>query len=215
MELSFFAIARYKKDFPGTEYLEIRPDWREVLPGKVGASGLFFRSILADARSVLDVGAGDRYYKQVLSKLGIAATYRSADSDNQSGAHDFGDFFQVSEAFDAILMLELLEHVDANLGIGFLKHARNVLNPGGVLLLSTPNAHHPNQVWRSSLTHIRPWPMDDLYGVLKYAGFNRVRLVRQYTASSKRMVIKPFTKLLYRLIELDHAQTILAAAWRD
>jgi predicted SAM-dependent methyltransferase len=215
MELSFFSIAGYKKDFPGTDYLEIRPDWREQLPGQIGASGRWMQTILLNTRSVLDVGAGDRYYQQVLAKLGIAATYKSADSDNRSAAHDFEDFFNVSETFDAVLMLELLEHVDADLGLRFLRHALEVLNPEGVLLISTPNAHHPNQVWRSSVTHIRPWPADDLYGVLKYVGFKKVELIRQYTASSKRRMVRPITKLLYRLMESDHAQTILAAAWRD
>lgn len=214
-EVSFWDFVKRKRDYPGAGYLEIRPDWRERLPREVGASGLLMRKVLAGASTVLDVGAGTRYYEQVLNGLGLGPKYFSVDNDGESGNHDYDDFLSVDRRFDAVLMFELIEHIPADLGIRFMQHARLILNPGGVLLMSTPNSHHPNHIWRASVTHIRPWPADDLYGALQYCGFGTVQVFRQYIAWPRRRIIKPLTKLLYKVMELDHAQGLFCVAWND
>jgi hypothetical protein len=107
-------------------------------------------------------------------------------------------------------MFELLEHLPLEVGLGFIAHAYQCLSPGGVLIISTPNAHHANHVWRVELTHVRPWPGPDLYAVLQLSGFSKVEILRQYSRTAHRRIVAPFTRVLARIMEIDHAQTTLA-----
>ena len=212
MQDRYWEHVRYKEAAPTARYIEISPTWRDELPRRVGASGQLIRTTLADARTILDVGAGNRAYQGVFRNLGLTGEYRSADVDRTHQHHDYTDFLSITDRFDAIVMFELIEHLPLDVGVTFLEHARRLIQPAGVLMLSTPNPHHPNHVWRVEVTHIRPWPMADLYGVLRLVGFDEVQLCRQYLGSWKRRLAVPLTKALYRFMELDHAQTILAIA---
>jgi SAM-dependent methyltransferase len=212
----YWRFRRHKESYRGASgYLEIKPDWREHLPQSAGQSGEFLRRILGDAKSVLDVGAGDRLYARVFQQLGISAKYHSADPDD-SFTHDYGDFLDITDRFDAITMFELIEHLDVGAGLRFMEHAHSLLTDGGTLLISTPNPHHPNQVWRSEVMHVRPWPSPDLYGALRLSGFGRVEIHRQHlVATGRRKLLLPVHKAMYRLMDLDHAQGIFAAAWKQ
>jgi SAM-dependent methyltransferase len=196
---------------PTPDFIKVSRRWREDLPDRVGASGALLKAALSDARSVLDVGAADRVYEGVFAGLGLDVQYKSVDRD-ETYEHDFKDFLSVEEDFDAIVMFEIIEHLPLDVGIQFLSHARRLLPAGGVLVVSTPNAAHANHVWRADFTHVRPWPCADLYGALRLVGFGDVRLYRQFCGSWKRRIALPFYAPLYRLLELDPAQTTLAIA---
>jgi SAM-dependent methyltransferase len=201
----------FKYEAPRPVFIKISPFWREDLPRHVGESGKVLKAALSDARSVLDVGASDRIYERVFAGLGLEALYKSVDTD-KSYKHDYEDFLSVDESVDAIVMFEIIEHLPLDVGIDFLAHARRLLNPHGVLIVSTPNAAHANQVWKADFTHVRPWPWADLYGALRLVGFDDVQLYRQFFGSWKRRLALPLYAPLYRLLELDPAQTTLAVA---
>jgi SAM-dependent methyltransferase len=209
----YWNFVHMKQGYTGAGYLEVRSDWRERLPREVPMAGRVLKQALQGAGNVLDVGAGrGRLYKDVLAKLGVTASYMSADTDLDT-PHDYRDFLAVQDRFDAILMLELIEHLPVETGLEFMSHAQKLLNTSGVLILSTPNAHHPNQIWRSELTHIRPWPAPDLYGVLRLQGFRDVQIYRQhYRCGERRRLVLPLQKFLCRVMELDHAQGLIAVA---
>ncbi len=210
----YWQFVRFKGSAPRPRYLEIDQDWREALPGRVGASGRLLQATLGTARSVLDVGAGDRYERQVLRNLGVKAVYKSADIAQSDEPHDYADFLEVGEPFDGILMLEVLEHLPQEVGVRFMEHAFELLPAAGVLVVSTPNAQHPNSVWRYEVTHVRPWPAPDLYGVLKLIGFSRVTLYRQYLRGLtwRRRAVAPLSKMMHRVMDLDFAQTVIVVA---
>lgn len=205
----YWEFCTIKQQAPKPKYIEIVPDWRERLP-KSGESAQLLKKSLTGCHSLLDVGAGDRGYQEVLKKIGLNLVYRSADQ--AEGFHDYKDFFVVEDSFDAILMLELVEHVSSDIGIQFISKAFSLLNPGGVLILSTPNADHPNRVWAIELTHVRPWPIPDLYAVLKMVGFSEVEITRQYCRTWKRRLLSPLSKFLHTVMDLDHAQTTICVA---
>ena len=209
----YWRFLALKSEYPGSSgYLEIKSNWREALPFQVGPSGRLLRETLLQAKSILDVGAGDRTYESVFRNLGLQATYRSADLDRKFH-HEYRDFLSVLETFDAITMFELIEHLDFDTGMKFFEHAYELLDEGGTLVLSTPNAHHPNHVWRIEVTHVRPWPAADLYGALRLAGFNSVSIYRQFLlGGTQRRLMKPIQKAMYRLMDLDHAQTVIVVA---
>jgi predicted SAM-dependent methyltransferase len=163
---------------------------------------------LISAASVLDVGAGDRRWKSVLERLGIGAAYASVDVESRH-KHDFDDFLAVNLPVDAILMLELLEHLSVDVGLQFLDHAATLLRPGGALVIGTPNTEHPHWFWSADFTHIRPWPARDLWAILRIAGFEEVEIYRQMLTSTKRSAMMPLQAGISRLLGIDPAQGLL------
>ncbi len=160
---------------------------------------------------MLDVGAGDRYWSDVLRRLGIEARYRSADLETHH-KHDYGDFLRVEDNVDAVLMLELIEHLPLETGLRFIQHAIKLLNPGGVLVIGTPNAHHPNWVWSSCMTHVRPWPVQDLWAVCTLAGLAPVEAYRQMLVTPRRRIVLPAQLALSKFIGIDPAQGLMLFA---
>lgn len=164
-----------------------------------------------NAQTVLDVGAGDRYWGDVLRRLGIDADYRSADLETRHD-HDYGDFLSIEDKVDAILMLELIEHLPLEVGLNFIEHAVKLLNPGGVLMIGTPNTHHPNWVWSSCMTHIRPWPVQDLWAVCTLSGLTQVEAYRQMLVTPRRRPLLPIQLAFCKLLGLDPAHGIMLFA---
>lgn len=203
----YWQVIELRASFPGAQLIKIRPDWREPLRPSGPAAELFIRH-LSSARTVLDVGAGDRYWKNVLERLGLELSYQSVDVDSVHD-HDFTNFLAVESSFDAILMLELIEHLPLEIGLLFLNHAIALLNPGGVLVVGTPNAAHPHRVWSSDFTHVRPWPAADLWAVLLLGGLDQVEVYRQMLTSRRRQLAMPLQAALARLLEIDPAHGLL------
>jgi SAM-dependent methyltransferase len=94
----------------------------------------------------------------------------------------------------------------------FVHHARERLNPGGVLLISTPNPRHAHQVWSADFTHIRPWPPHDLWALCKLEGFTDVRVYRQVLAPPRRRALWPLQRGLSKLLDLDPAYGLTVVA---
>jgi SAM-dependent methyltransferase len=95
--------------------------------------------------------------------------------------------------YDLIVSCEGIEHI-ANPGL-FLKSAREHLNPGGTVVVTTPNTWHSaarlkyfqrgffpgfpslaGKIAPGTHMHIMPWSWPQLYLHLKLAGFNDIRL---------------------------------------
>jgi SAM-dependent methyltransferase len=206
----YWRLLEVRARFPGAPLIRISPDWRER-PTPSGPAARLFREHMAGVRTVLDVGAGDRYWAEVLRRLGIEAEYRSADLETQY-RHDYGDFLSVQDPVDAVLMLELLEHLPLELGLRFIEHAIELLNPGGVLVIGTPNTHHPHWVWSSCVTHIRPWPVQDLWAICKLGGLTQVAVYRQMLVTPRRRVLLPAQLALSKLLGIDPAYGLLLFA---
>ncbi|RJQ45368.1 MAG: class I SAM-dependent methyltransferase [Gaiellales bacterium] len=208
------AFYSLKKEYPGAGL--VTGSWR-MGPGSDVARLLVSR--IGDRVSLLDVGANDRGLLPILRDAGFKGEYGSVDSGS---GHDSNDFLSMSGKYDCICMFELLEHLDIEYGLRFMRHAYDLLNSEGVLFISTPNADHPNHIWRSDITHVRPWPARDLWALLVSIGFAKpVEVYRQFipgTSSStarhliRRTLIAPVQKMIYRLMDMDYAQGVLVIA---
>lgn len=100
-----------------------------------------------EGRSVLDIGAG-RSYKNMHRQLSEVATSLIAIDLDQSRVDEMNaagftavcsdaQGFVLNEEVDVVFAGELIEHLECF--TGFFDSVREVLRPGGVLVLTTPN----------------------------------------------------------------------------
>lgn len=72
-------------------------------------------------------------------------------------------------------MREVVEHLPRDQFYRYVEKIFSVLNVGGLLILTTPNTWSP--VWiLADYTHVSPWPMHDMYAVLRCHGFCPVEI---------------------------------------
>lgn len=101
---------------------------------------------LTPVKSILDVGCGKGDFIWALKDENLACLGIDLATDAVEVAQTFGlnviesDFFSVNlecASLDVITMYELIEHVPNP--VQFMQRARDLLRPGGVLYLTTPN----------------------------------------------------------------------------
>ncbi len=112
------------------------------------------RLLPMDTRQLLDVGGGNgNFARTFMAERGGQATLLESNPGAAALARDqgvdvlVGDFLSMTVAarFDAVALLDVLEHLAEPLAA--LVKARQLLRPGGVLLLSVPNMGHWSVVW--------------------------------------------------------------------
>ena len=111
------------------------------------------------------------------------------------GDFDFRLFEEIPTdlQFDLMAANQVLEHLTISDAFTMLRSAYRHLVDGGYLLATVPNAAHPVRQWGDS-THVTPWFMNELYGLVRNAGFQVVSMARynKYPLTRnpiKRMVV--------------------------
>ncbi|MFA5132121.1 MAG: class I SAM-dependent methyltransferase [Candidatus Paceibacterota bacterium] len=111
--------------------------------------------------NILDVGCGLGYMTYALVKGGYKATGLDISSNAiEKATSRYGDYFVcenffsfkgIGGGYDAICMLELIEHVHDPKK--YIEHAMTLLSPEGILILTTPNrSWHPDKtLWGTDL----------------------------------------------------------------
>jgi SAM-dependent methyltransferase len=136
---------------------------------------------------ILDLGCGDGRYVAALQATGYRnaigvdwSTEQTEYARDVVGAEriiqaDVFEFLRNRETlFQAILLIDVLEHLEASSSIDLLCAIRSRLLPRGVLLVQVPNAVAPLSPWRyADLTHQRAYTTFSLLQSLSLAGFER------------------------------------------
>lgn len=141
---------------------------------------------------VVSIGAGDMWDLHVLvrgryvKKAEILASYTAIDiikpvSPFGKTLSDHVTFYSVQqdlnfdptlpiedEDIDVVVATEVLEHLAKDPALALMKEAYEVLRPGGVFYISTPNSDGNS---RSDKYHIYEWPLKDLIKILTSIGF--------------------------------------------
>jgi glycosyltransferase involved in cell wall biosynthesis/SAM-dependent methyltransferase len=144
---------------------------------------------------MLDAGCGDGYWLhrfasvQGIELTGLDYNPLRVERARQAAPHariHLGDIveFVAEQPFDIILLSQVVEHVDDD--IGLLQRVRTLLNVDGVLILGTPNeASSLHQLRRQRLgksyktDHVHFYAEDDICATLWQAGFRIDRVMRE------------------------------------
>lgn len=120
--------------------------------------------------NILEVGCGMGYLTSALQRCGYARVLGIDVSPAAiaSARRRYGDFYQVAdvmtfaahsdERFDAIVMTEVIEHLEQPHAL--IRAASDLLQPGGILICTTPNRDFgggPQQVWDTDLPPLHLW----------------------------------------------------------
>jgi SAM-dependent methyltransferase len=134
------------------------------------------QALLTPDSKVLDVGAGATkpFLKNV---IGVTPCYFSLDTD-PDGEFEFQSFDDIPDnlSFDIALANQVIEHLYVDDAFNMVNSAFRHLRDGGHLIATVPNAAHP--VRHRDCTHVTAWPSNDLYSLLRSAGFHVVTMAR-------------------------------------
>lgn len=136
-----------------------------------------------NGRTILDCGCGRGFYLKMLRRLGNARLFgvdleisylrkarrNTADlPDVLMGNASIYDLPFSDETFDAVILSEILEHVERD--VDALREIRRVLKPGGLALLTVPHANYPfwwdpiNKTLETLFgTHVRRGPLAGIW----------------------------------------------------
>ncbi len=168
---------------------------------------------LKDGETLLDVGAFDRGLEERLKKVCPGIVYRSMDVD-MTMPHDYYSLDEIEERFHTIVMAEVVEHLEFEEAIRMLERLHGLLHPGGRLIVTTPNIHHPN-MWMRDAQHITPYRFDVLGGALLLSGFSLKAIYRLYNDQFLRRLVRLYLMApLHRWLDVDFAGTIACVAVR-
>ena len=185
-----------------------------VVAGDPPVHGLCRCDASAAGNKVVDVGASKGAFGAKLA-AGAWSTLPST-SIPLSGA-DFADLEGFADAsVDVVTCFEMIEHVSAGGGGGGDRGRRappEARRPK--LFVSTPNVHHPWS-FRSSATHVTPFPYDELGGLIEGCGFT----VKRHVPLSQGCCLERCSALsaarpLYRILGIDYAKSLLVVAERE
>jgi SAM-dependent methyltransferase len=163
---------------------------------------------------VLDFGAGDRGWEKKVRAAADRVEYRSLDEDPHT-PQDYRSLDEVRGTFDLILLVEVIEHLGFAEGLSLLAKLRELLAPGGRLLLTTPNTAHPTQYWQDP-THRTAWAYDFLGAVCLELGYVDLRCFRLLNAKLPAFVAtRALGWVFHRWAGFDYARTIALSAARE
>jgi len=117
---------------------------------------------IKDAPSVLDVGAGDLRIRDKFLAAGYAGTYHTQDIGSEF-EYTYRNLDEVQGKYGAVLCLDVLEHLPLEEGLSLLGRLVALLNPGGSLIIQTPNARCVRSPLGWDMTHQHMYNISDLW----------------------------------------------------
>jgi SAM-dependent methyltransferase len=174
-----------------------------------------FERVRAAAR-LLDFGAGDLRLKRKFLAAGFAGRYETLDVSEEF-PHDYTDLGQVQGTFGAILCLEVIEHLPLTAFDSLVDGLCERLEPGGALVVSTPNPLCVVPMWARDSGHIQQYPLHDLLAALLARDLTvepfRVRFGPAAPSLPQRLRFLSQRVLCY-LLAVDYADGLLVIGTR-
>ena len=208
---------RENDDFSWSTFYGHRKDMRKVYPSvyKLKLRKKLFDVVMEEISGgelVLDVGASTKALGERIKKAGgIDITYKTMDIDPAKD-HDYHSLEEITEKFDVIVLSEVIEHIEFSEGMEFLRSLKELLVPGGRLIVSTPNLNHPNRYFQDP-DHRTPYTYESLGAALAVSGLSVADIYRIYNDQFiKRFIRVYLTAWLHKYLDVDFAKSIVAVA---
>jgi SAM-dependent methyltransferase len=161
--------------------------------------------------SVLEIGAGDRRFRDKLRSIVGDFDYKSMDIDTDT-EQDYYSVADIEGKYDLIYMFELIEHLSVEDGFGLLRKCAGLLKPGGRILIGTPNLYHPHRYF-GDVTHVTPYKYEELGALMSMSGFRPTGFYRVYNDAFISRIIKlTLGSVIHKYLDIDFAPNILAEA---
>jgi len=171
----------------------------------------FILKYMTDGESVLDIGAYNRELEDRIKKYHPNILYKSMDID-PTYLHDYSSFEEIEDKFDVVLLFEVIEHLDVAEGKEMVRNIYSLLNPGGRLIMTTPNVYTPGQYWKDA-SHKTPYHYEELGGILLAQGFHITAMYRTYNDPFFYYLFRVYLMFpLHRYLGIDFAKSILVLA---
>ncbi len=166
-----------------------------------------------DGDSILDIGSSTRELRQrLIDACGRTVAYKSMDIDRET-KQDFYSIDDIKERFNVVFLFEVIEHLSFEDGLQLLSSIHDLLLPDGKLILTTPNAFHPNRYWEYS--HKVTYRYDEIGGILISLGFKVKSIFRIYNDAFFRRLFRLWVAApLHKYLCVDFAKSILVVATR-
>jgi hypothetical protein len=170
-----------------------------------------------NARSLLDVGAGDLRIQKKFRSAGFRGEYHTQDVGGEN-RYTYRDLNEVKGRYEAILCLDVLEHLPLVQGLTLVDTMVRLLEPGGTLVIQTPNAAYLPDPRSWDMTHVHVYNLPDLYAYLiceklEVTGY-RVELVGFQEGVVRKLKRAAASYLKQKLLGCDFANNIAVVARR-
>lgn len=170
-----------------------------------------------EAGSLLDVGAGDLRVMQMFQQAGFLGEYHTQDIGHEF-AYTYQSLDDVDRGYDAVLCLDVLEHLPLNDGLQLLERLVSLLNPGGRLIVQTPNARCVRDPMSWDMTHVQLYNIFDLWAWLSCQGLDvqgyRVQFVPSPPGPLRRLHMAAHAWFVSRWLGCDYTDNIVLIAQR-
>lgn len=162
------------------------------------------------ASRLLDFGAGDKRLKQKFLAAGFKGRYETLDLSAED-EHEYSSISQVRGPLDAILCLEVIEHMTLNDYVDLMDEFCKLLAPGGTLVIGTPNPLCVVPMWAGDPGHIQQYPLADLAADFTIRGFDVKAFRIRYGPWPKGLAWMRFMtmRVLCYLLSVDYAQGLV------
>jgi len=163
-----------------------------------------------DANRLLDYGAGDKRLKGKFLAAGFKGRYETLDLSAED-EHEYVSLSQVEGQFDAILCLEVIEHMSLNDYVDLMDEFGKLLCPGGTLVIGTPNPLCVVPMWAGDAGHVQQYPLSDLAADFVVRGHEVKAFRVRYGAWPKGLPRLRFLAMraLCYLLSVDYAHGLI------
>lgn len=166
---------------------------------------------LRDGETVLEIGAHNRELEGRIGRHYPSVRYKSLDID-LALPHDYRNFDEITEAFDMVLLFEVIEHLGLEEAQRMVSEVHRVLKPGGRVIATTPNIFRPGQYWKD-VSHRTAFHHAEFGGMFLGAGFEIVEMRRVFSEPGLGFFLKVYLfSFLFRFLGIDFAKSILLVA---
>jgi SAM-dependent methyltransferase len=167
------------------------------------------------ASRLLDYGAGDKRLKGKFVSAGFKGRYETLDMSAED-EHEYSSISQVTGKFDAILCLEVIEHMSLNDYVDLMDEFGRLLGPDGTLVIGTPNPLCVVPMWAGDPGHVQQFPLADLAADFVVRGYEVEAFRVRYGAWPKGLPRLRFLamRILCYLLSVDYAHGIVVIGKR-